>query len=103
MARKSLPRQFTKVSEVVEAGLLKGGFYLLEGVTKETEKAIAVPAVGHNEFGYPCRKTAWFPKTQIVKLANDFYTNDAPAEMWMAPAWLIGAKKAEGLNVFETI
>ncbi len=103
MTRQTTPRHYQTVSAVIAAGLLKSGFYLLETPLRETEKAVAFAAVGGNAYGYPCRKTAWLPKSQVVKLANDFYTNRAPAEMWLVPAWLIAAKRAEGLDVLATL
>ncbi len=74
------------VSEYLALGGLALGM-LLESPTKETEKAMAFPATKFNSHGNPYQGTCWLPKSQLVKIANDFYTT-GPAEMFICPTWL---------------
>jgi hypothetical protein len=57
-------------------------------VVSQTEKAVCVEGVGFNRAGNECKKTAWFPKSQIVEIKNDHYTK-ASAEMILVPWWLV--------------
>ena len=83
-----MKHKFTKVSEYLKAGSLSIGC-LLENPVKETEKAIAFGGIKHNQYGYPYNGTYWLPKSQLLKLENDYYTHpDAPSEMWFCPSWL---------------
>jgi hypothetical protein len=79
--------RFTKVSEYIAAGAMNVG-YLLESPIRETEKALGFGGVKFNSYGNPYNAIVWLPKSQLQKLENDFYTNDAPAIMWLCPAWL---------------
>jgi hypothetical protein len=93
--RKPAKQKFSKVSEWIAAGGLSVGF-MLESPVKETEKAVAFPCVKFNSYGNPYNGIAWLPKSQLQKVENDFYTNQAPAEMWFCPAWLYS--KTPGLG-----
>jgi hypothetical protein len=79
--------RFSKVSEYIAAGALEVG-YVLESPIRETEKALGFAGVKFNSYGNPFNATIWLPKSQLQKLENDFYTNDAPPVMWFCPAWL---------------
>jgi len=79
--------RFTKVSEYIAAGALEVGF-VLESPTRETEKALGFKGVKFNSYGNAYDAVIWLPKSQLQKLENDFYTNDAPAVMWFCPSWL---------------
>ena len=57
-------------------------------VVKETEKAICVQGIGFNRAGNECKKTAWFPKSQITEIKNDHYTKASPV-MMLIPYWLV--------------
>ena len=78
---------FSKVSEYIAAGALEVGF-LLELPTSETEKALGFKGVKFNSYGNAYDAVIWLPKSQLQKLENDFYTNDAPLVMWFCPSWL---------------
>lgn len=80
-------KAFKKVSEYIEAGAFKVGF-LLESPIKETEKALGFEGVKFNSYGNPYNAVIWLPKSQLQKLENDFYTNEAPDVMWLCPTWL---------------
>jgi hypothetical protein len=90
--------RFAKVSEYIAAGALSVGF-LLESPIKETEKAIAFEGVKFNSFGNPYNALIWLPKSQLAKLENDFYTNDAPSEMYLCPAWLYARNPTLGEKI----
>ncbi len=102
MTRQTI--QFKAVSEYVAAGHQNTGLCLLEAPVRETDKAVAFEGVGPNQYGYPCKRIAWFPKSQARKVPNDFYTHaQAPAEMWLVPIWLIKAKRSQGCDVLESM
>lgn len=75
------------VSEYIAKGGLQIGA-LLESPVKETEKALAFPTVKHNRCANPYETQAWLPKSQLVEIENDFYTNNAPEKMYLCPTWL---------------
>lgn len=79
--------RFTKVSEYIAAGAMEVGF-VLESPTRETEKALGFKGVKFSSYGNAYNAVIWLPKSQLQKLENDFYTNDAPAVMWFCPSWL---------------
>lgn len=79
--------RFTKVSEYIAAGALSIGC-VLESPIRETKKALGFQGVKFNSYGNPYNAVIWLPKSQLQKLVNDFYTNDAPEIMWFCPAWL---------------
>jgi hypothetical protein len=86
---------FTKVSEWIKAGNMQSGFYSLERVERETDKAIGFKAEKYNEFGNLKPAICWMPKSKVQTVANDFYVN-GPAKMFLVPAWLYSAKSEEG-------
>lgn len=68
-----------------------GGFsigMLMESPVKETEKALAFSAVRHNSYGNAYQSVTWLPKSQLVELENDHYTQDAPVSFYLCPMWL---------------
>jgi hypothetical protein len=80
---------FTKVSEYIAAGAMQTDWFLIEELPQgETEKALAFSAIKFNSYGNPYLGKAWVPKSQILELVNDFYTNDAPEKMFLCPGWL---------------
>jgi|DEB0MinimDraft_10_1074344.scaffolds.fasta_scaffold96700_1 hypothetical protein len=81
-------KKLSKVSEYIEQGGMASGAYLLENPAKETKKAIAFPGVKFNSYGNPYDALIWFPKSQLVEVENDYYTNNAPAKMHLCPEWL---------------
>jgi hypothetical protein len=85
--RKSAKPVFTKVSEWIAAGALEAG-YVLESPIRETENALGFKGVKFNSYGNAYDAVIWLPKSQLQKLENDFYTNDAPPVMWFCPEWL---------------
>jgi hypothetical protein len=86
---------FTKVSEWVAAGNMATGFYCLEQVERETDKALGFKAETYTEFGKIKPAICWMPKSKVQAVANDFYFN-GPAKMFLVPAWLYSAKTDEG-------
>lgn len=74
------------VSEWLAAGGMEIA-YLLESPIKETEKAVGFPGVKFNSYANPYNAVIWLPKSQLVKIKNDFYT-DGPSEMFLCPPWL---------------
>ena len=78
---------FNTVSEYIAAGALKVG-YVIESPVRETEKALGFSGVKYNSYGNAYDAVIWLPKSQLQKLKNDFYTNNAPSVMWFCPAWL---------------
>ena len=87
--------KFSKVSEWIAAGNMASGFYLMEGVERETEKAVGFKAQKFNAAAYLKPATCWIPKSQMQEVQNDFYTNGA-ARMFLLPAWLYSRKEVEG-------
>lgn len=86
---------FAKISEWVAAGSLNTGFYLLERVERETERAIGFKAEKYTSFGNLKPATCWIPKSKVTAVDNDFYTKGV-ARMYLVPAWLYSAKSDEG-------
>lgn len=80
-------KKISKVSEYIALGGMDSGAYLLENPAKETGKAIAFPGVKYNSFGNPYNGFIWFPKSQLVEVENDYYTNGSET-MHLCPAWL---------------
>lgn len=89
----------TKVSEYVAAGSTATGYMLFESPVKETEKALGFAGIGTTAYGNPAPRTGWFPRRLLTKIENDFYTNNAPAVMYLVPLWLVSAKKNEGWEI----
>ena len=95
MTTKTEQRKFRKISEWIAAGNMASGWYLLESVERETEKAVAFKAAKGNAHGYLAGCACWFPKSQIAEVQNDFYIHGA-ARMFLVPGWLLRKKEAEG-------
>lgn len=93
--KKQAAAVFTKVSEWVAAGNLNTGFYSMERVERETEKAIGFKAQKSTEFGNLKPAICWMPKSKVQVVENDFYVN-GPKTMFLIPAWLYSAKTDEG-------
>lgn len=92
---KSNQAKFTKVSEWIAAGNMESGFYALESIDRETEKAVGFKAQKSTEFGNLKPATAWFPKSKLQAVQNDYYTN-GPARMFLVPHWLYSSRTDEG-------
>lgn len=86
---------FTKISEWIAAGSLQSGFYMLERIERETEKAIGFQAEKYNAAGNLKPATCWIPKSQLQEVHNDFYTQ-GPVRMFLVPSWLYCRKDEEG-------
>lgn len=84
------------IKAYVEAGGMKTGFYVLEKVVSETERAISFEARKFNKMGNEYKCECWLPKSQLQKMRNDFYVNSAPEAMYLVRAWLYDAKANEG-------
>lgn len=93
--KKQAAAVFTKVSEWIAAGNMKSGYYSLERIECETEKAIGFKAEKYNEFGNLMPATCWIPKSKLQAVTNDFYVN-GPAKMFLVPSWLYSAKSDDG-------
>lgn len=82
-------QQFSKVSEYINAGGMNIGLYLMESPVRETERALAFPAVKFNACANPYQGLAWLPKSQLQRIENDFYTDESRgSEMFLCPEWL---------------
>ena len=75
------------VSEYLNQGGVSLNLFLLESPQKETEKALAFQSVALNGAGNRYNKLSWLPKSQLIKVINDFYT-EGPKEMYLCPTWL---------------
>ena len=84
----------TKISEFVEQKLFGEFFYLAPA--KETEKAFAVNGQKFNASANLYDALVYFPKSQCVKVENDYFVNDQVKEYWVVPSWLYNAKTDEG-------
>ncbi len=96
-AHKQQPA-FAKVSEWIAAGNMESGFYALERVERETEKAIGFKSEKFNDYGNLKPAICWMPKSKLQIVENDFYA-DGPAKMYLVPAWLYSAKADEGYQL----
>ena len=96
---KATAKKISKVSEYIKRGGMSSGAYLLESPAKETEKALAFPGVKYNSYGNPYNGLIWFPKSQLTTLENDYYTNEAPAQMYLCPEWLYRKNPTVGESV----
>ena len=83
------------VSEYIALGGLAIAV-LVDSPVRETEKALAFSAVRTNSCGNEYLGVAWLPKSQLVEVENDFYTNDAPSKMYICPTWLYEKSFPEG-------
>lgn len=86
---------FTTVGEWVASGSMKTGFYALELVEAETEKAIGFKAEKFSQSGNLKPSVCWMPKSKLQEVANDYYDN-GPARMFLVPEWLYNIKIGEG-------
>lgn len=86
---------FSKVSEWVAAGNMESGFYVLERIERESDKAIGFKAEKYNSFGNPKPAVCWMPRSKLQSVENDFYVN-GPSRMYLVPAWLYRVKSDEG-------
>lgn len=92
---KTQAAKFSKISEWIAAGGMNAGFYLLEGVERETEKAVGFKAEKFNAAGNLKPAICWIPRSQMQEVQNDYYEKGA-ARMFLIPAWLYSRKEAEG-------
>lgn len=93
--RPSFPAPFQKISEWIAAGNMKTGYYTLERVARETEKAIGFQAEKYNEYGNLKPATCWIPRSLLQAVENDYYVR-GPITMYLVPDWLYSAKTEEG-------
>ena len=93
-----MDKKYNTVSQWINDGGLRAGFSPLENPAKETAKAIGFKASGFDSYGYEKAVIAWFPKSQVIKVANDYYEN-GEAEMFLVPQWLMDKKRLEGLVI----
>lgn len=100
MKRKTkVDLRFAKVSEWIAAGNLASGYYLLERLKRETEKAYGFTAKKWCPYsGWMKPSVCWLPKSQVQRVENDFYTH-GPAQMFVVPEWLYRAKGDEGYEL----
>lgn len=85
------------VSEWIAAGGLKSGYYLLERpISESRDKAVGVALQKYVGAGNPIRATAWFPKSWVKFVINDFYSDSIGKEVMLVPDWLMKKKEAEG-------
>lgn len=56
---------FNKISKWIAAGDLQSGFYMLERIERETEKAVGFKAEKYNAAGNLKPATCWIPKSQL--------------------------------------
>ena len=89
--------KFKLVSEWISAGALSSGWAYYEAA-RETEKAVGVVAERFNAAGNPVEGMAWFPKSQLLAVSNDFY-RDGHKAGWLIPAWLLESRRNQGLSV----
>lgn len=80
--------QFSKVSEYIAAGGMTLNLFLMESPIKETEKALAFPAVKMNAAANPYQGLAWLPKSRLTEVENDFYTDRMGERMFLVEGWL---------------
>lgn len=99
---KATKIKFSTVSEWIKAGTFASGYALLESPVKETDKAIAFKAVRFNSCGNPYMGLGWLPKSQIIKIKNDYYTN-SPAIMYAIPDWLTNKSYENGISFFDEV
>jgi hypothetical protein len=83
------------VSQYIALGGMTVGM-LLESPVKETQKALAFQVVKFNSYGNAYNGLTWLPKSQLVEVSNDYYTNNAPAKMHLCPTWLYEKNFAGG-------
>lgn len=95
MTTKATKQKFAKISEWISAGNMASGWYLMEGVERETEKAVAFKAARGNAYGYLTSCMCWLPRSQMQEAENDFYVN-GEARMFLVPDWLLRKKESEG-------
>ncbi|ART61457.1 hypothetical protein CBP36_21045 (plasmid) [Acidovorax carolinensis] len=93
--KKKSPGVFKKVSEWIAAGNMRTGFYSLERVERETDKAVGFKAEKYTASGNLKSAICWIPKSKLQTVVNDYYIH-GPAQMFLVPAWLYSAKVDEG-------
>lgn len=89
------PVEFETVSQWQEAGGIEAGFYALEKVREERERAIGFVAEKFSETGALRPATCWIPKTLLMRVKNDFYQH-GPQFMYLVPAWVYSSRVDEG-------
>lgn len=98
-AKKQKTLTLTKVSEWIAAGDLTSGYYLLEQLERETEKAYGFSAKKWCPYsGWMKPGVCWLPKSQVQRVENDFYTH-GPRAMFLVPEWLYRAKGDQGFDL----
>jgi hypothetical protein len=90
--------KFTKISQWITAGGMDTGFSLIEGVAKESQKAIGFKAEKWNRAGNLYQAVVWFPKSKAVVVENDYYEQAADT-LYLFPNWLFEAKRADGYDI----
>lgn len=86
---------FKTVSEWQAAGGMAVGFYVLEKVAGEKERAIGFVAEKFSATGILRPAVCWMPKCLLVKVRNDYYQH-GPEIMYLVPAWLYNSRVGEG-------
>lgn len=92
---KTQQAKFAKVSEWIAAGNMKTGLYVVEKVSRETDKAVGFTCEKYNEFGNLKPSVCWVPKSKVQSVENDFYAN-GPKQMFLIPSWLYSSRSDEG-------
>lgn len=88
------------VSQWIEKGGLSTGWSLL-GLEVVEARAKAVAVMGHKwntsaTATYPTKM--WFPLSQLIAVADDFYQHKTPGQNYLAPQWLVDKKAADGFE-----
>jgi hypothetical protein len=96
--RKNKMKKFTKISQWIAAGGMDTGFSLIEGVVKESQKAVAFKAEKWNRAGNLYPAVVWMPKSKAVVVENDHYEQGADT-LYLFPNWLFEAKRGEGYDI----
>ena len=91
-------KAFETVSEWQAAGGMETGFYVLERVKEESERAIGFVAQKYNGAGNLRPAVCWMPKCLLMKVKNDFYQH-GPEIMYLVPCWLYNSRIDEGYEL----
>lgn len=99
--RQAIKPQYSKVSEWIEEGGLRTGWYhLMNPVVEDREKSIAVSgkkwnATATRQYDF----IVWFPKSLIIPVEDDYYTDKFAGQNYLVPEWLLIKKREEGIEL----
>jgi len=67
---------------------------------RTSAKAVCFKVRKFNSVGYLTDGYCWFPKSQLIRVVDDFYNDTRGQVAYLIPTWLVDAKEKEGYDFY---